>query len=313
MFEHILATLDRAGWELQELGGWHCAVNGHQGFLFGALSDLDQDWWAIPQKRKQVHHWNIIVICSEGLDSSYLRRPFPDRVQLWFWDIQTGEVFPYPPTRDFTIMHWLEKIARGEAVSELPVTRQTRPNRSNAWISYLLIGLNVLVFLLMSLAGGSTNEDVLIRFGAKVDSLIQAGQVWRLLTSAFIHIGILHLAFNMYALWIVGPLTEKMFGHRRFLIIYLLSAIGGSTASYLFSPALSAGASGAIFGLFGALLVHSWQRPQLWKSGLGMNLLVVIGINLFLGIVQPGIDNYAHLGGLLTGLIFSLISSRIST
>ena len=79
--------------------------------------------------------------------------------------------------------------------------------------------------------------------------------------------------------------------------------MGGSIASYLFSPVLSAGASGAIFGLLGALLYNSYKRPALWKSGLGMNLVVVILVNFGFGLVQPGIDNFAHLGGLITGTL----------
>ena len=156
------------------------------------------------------------------------------------------------------------------------------------------------------------DQRVLIDFGAKVNPLIQAGEVWRLLTSTFIHIGIIHLIFNLYALWTLGSLTEESLGHRRFLIVYILSGLGGSIASFLFSPALSAGASGAIFGLLGELLNYSYKRPALWKSGLGMNLMVVILVNLGFGFVQPGIDNFAHLGGLITGTITCVLQSKKS-
>ena len=154
------------------------------------------------------------------------------------------------------------------------------------------------------------DQRVLIQFGAKVNTLIQAGEVWRLFASTFIHIGIIHLIFNLYALWALGPLTEESLGHRKFLLIYILSGLGGSIASFVFSTALSAGASGAIFGLLGALLYYSYKRPALWKSGLGMNLVLVILVNLGFGLVQPGIDNFAHLGGLITGTISCVLLSK---
>ncbi|HBP63034.1 MAG TPA: rhomboid family intramembrane serine protease, partial [Desulfosporosinus sp.] len=116
--------------------------------------------------------------------------------------------------------------------------------------------------------------------------------------------------FNLYALWALGPLTEESLGHRKFLLIYILSGLGGSIASFVFSTALSAGASGAIFGLLGALLYYSYKRPALWKSGLGMNLVVVILVNLGFGLVQPGIDNFAHLGGLITGTVSCVLLSK---
>ena len=312
MFEHMLDALTHAGWQLQKSNGWHYATYDQQGIIFGYLSNLDQDWWPILQEQKQVGHWQAIIFCPQGLDSSYLRRSIPERLQFWYWDMQTGEVFPYPPTRDFSVIRWIEEIARGEPANPLWIETKKKQWIS-AGVTYFIIGLNILIFLLMSVAGGSTNQDILIRFGAKVNTLVKDGQVWRLITSAFIHIGILHLGFNMYALWTLGPLAEEIFGHWRFLTIYLLSAVGGATASYLFSPDLSAGASGAIFGLLGALLANSWRHRQLWHNGLGLNLLVVIGVNLFFGLIQPGIDNYAHLGGLLVGLLNSLLFSRKMT
>jgi len=231
--------------------------------------------------------------------------------------MKLGNLFPFPPTNDPTIPQWLKQLASGEPVFQGKVSPTELA--SKPFLTYSLIGLNIIYFLLMFFAGfhlfpnpieGSIDQRVLINFGAKVNSLIEAGEIWRLLTSTFIHIGIIHLAFNLYALWALGPLTEESFGHRRFFIIYILSGLGGSIASFLFSPVLSAGASGAIFGLLGALLYYSYKRPALWKSGLGMNLVVVILINLGFGLVQPGIDNFAHLGGLITGTLTCFISQK---
>lgn len=175
------------------------------------------------------------------------------------------------------------------------------------YITYTLIILNIAVFLLMTLAGGSTRIDNLILFGAKVNPLIEAGQYYRLLTSMFIHIGFTHLLFNIYALISLGKYAEMLFGHFRFAIVYFLSGIAGSTFSYFFSPSISAGASGAIFGLLGAIVAYGWKNSFMWRSGLITNLLVVLGINLFLGLFSTGIDNYGHLGGLLGGLLLGYL------
>lgn len=175
------------------------------------------------------------------------------------------------------------------------------------YVTYFLIITVVIIFLLMTLAGGSTNFDVLILFGAKVNPLIEAGQYWRLLTSVFLHIGFTHLLFNTYALFILGKFTEGMFGHVRFLILFIFSGLSGSTLSYLMSPHLSAGASGAIFGLLGAVVVYGWNNHFIRNSGLMTNLLIILGINLVLGMIIPGLDNNAHLGGLIGGATLGLI------
>jgi len=176
-------------------------------------------------------------------------------------------------------------------------------------ITYVLLGLLVLAFGAETLAGGSTRIDVLIKLGAKYSPLIVSGEYWRLFTAMFLHIGLMHLLFNAYALIAVGADLERIVGWQRFLIIFLLSGLFGSLASYAFSPHLSAGASGGIFGLIGALgAFFALYRERLgrWgRSRLG-NILFLIAINLFWGFTNPGIDNYAHLGGLLSGAVLGL-------
>jgi rhomboid protease GluP len=164
-------------------------------------------------------------------------------------------------------------------------------------LTYVLLAVNILVFLAMTAAGGSTNTDVLIRFGAKANVLIAQGQVWRLLTSMFLHIGVMHLVFNSYALFILGVEVERLYGSARFLAIYLLAGLWGSLVSFALGPSLSAGASGAIFGLLGATAAffHTHRR------------LGIVGLNLFLGFTVPGIDNLAHLGGLVSGAILGWV------
>lgn len=178
----------------------------------------------------------------------------------------------------------------------------------------ILIGANIAVFVLMTIYGivvyndwnGTQNGRVLLTFGAKVNELVAYGQVWRLLTAMFIHIGIIHLLFNLYALNALGPLVEGFFGHRRFLLIYLIGGLWGSVASYRFSDALSAGASGAIFGLVGAATVYFLRyRENFGERGRAIvqNMFVVIGINLVFGLSMAGIDNWGHMGGLIGGAV----------
>jgi len=173
-------------------------------------------------------------------------------------------------------------------------------------VTYALLAINVLVWLAMTAAGGSTNTAVLIRFGAKVNLLIAQGQVWRLLTSMFLHIGLMHLFFNSYALFAFGIEVERLYGSARFLAIYLLAGLYGSLVSFALGPNLSAGASGAIFGLLGVMVAFFRLHREMfgeWGRQRLLSLLGVAGFNLVLGFTVPGIDNLAHLGGLLSGAV----------
>ncbi len=178
----------------------------------------------------------------------------------------------------------------------------------------VMIGCNLVVFLAMIAYGyfvygdpdGTTNLNVLTDFGAKVNELIEQGQVWRLFTAMFLHIGVIHLLFNLYALNSLGPLVESFFGHRRFLVIYLLGGLFGSLASYIFSAVPSAGASGAIFGLIGAATVYFLRYQNNFGArgrAILQNMVIVIVINLIFGLSMPGIDNWGHIGGLIGGVL----------
>src|SRR5262245_21855514 len=173
--------------------------------------------------------------------------------------------------------------------------------------TYVIFGFNILIFILMSFAGGSMNESTLMAFGVKANFAIAQGQWWRFVTPIFIHIGLSHIFFNSYALWIVGPQVEKLYGGARFVLIYVLTGIAGVYGSYRYHPeSISAGASGAIFGLFGVLLVfrirYRSSIPPFFKRAVGTGVLPVIVINLIIGFTLQGVvDNSAHLSGLLAG------------
>lgn len=167
-----------------------------------------------------------------------------------------------------------------------------------------LIAVMVLVFLAMTLAGGSTNVNVLIEFGAKINVLIQQGQWWRLVTPVFLHIGFTHILLNMLTLYFVGMQLEAAFGHWRYLVIFLVAGIGGNVASFCFSDSLSAGASTAIFGLFGAFMMLGesfWQNPTI--RSLARTFLAFVVMNLAFDVFTPGIDLAGHIGGLFAGFL----------
>jgi len=179
--------------------------------------------------------------------------------------------------------------------------------------TYVMVALLVLVWLATTVVGllagfglnGSQSIPVLVAMGAKVNELIVRGQYWRLLTANFLHIGLLHLGFNTYALLLFGTDMERRFGHGRFLALYLLSGLGGIVLSLVGNEAISAGASGAVFGLLGAMIAY-FVTYRSEFGGYGQrrlsSLLLVAGYNLVMGFVMPGIDNLGHIGGLLVGL-----------
>lgn len=185
--------------------------------------------------------------------------------------------------------------------------------------TYILLGVNVAVFLAMTLFGavnglglnGSQDTRVLLFFGAMQNQLIAAGDYHRLLTSMFLHIGLIHLLFNSYALYVVGQDVERLYGSARFLVIYFLAGLGGSIASFVLGGAnISAGASGAIFGLFGASISYFYLHRKVFGArGQAQlrSLLMLAGVNLFLGFTIPGINNLAHLGGLIFGVLLGWI------
>ncbi|QOR65524.1 rhomboid family intramembrane serine protease [Cytobacillus suaedae] len=180
---------------------------------------------------------------------------------------------------------------------------------SKPFFTYVFIALQVLMFLLLELRGGSTNIDTLLAFGAKENTLILNGEWWRFFTPIILHIGIFHLLMNTLALYFLGSAVERIFGRTRFLILYIFAGFAGSLGSFLFSSSVSAGASGAIFGLFGALLFFGLSYPKLFFRTMGTNIITIILINLAFGFIVPGIDNAGHIGGLIGGFLASGIVS----
>lgn len=174
-------------------------------------------------------------------------------------------------------------------------------------ITVSLIIINVIVFILMYIFGkGSQDAFTLIKFGAFQKELILGGEYYRLITSAFLHIGIFHLLFNCYALYVIGRQLESFLGKIKFLIIYFVSALCGSLMSMIFPISISAGASGAIFGLLGSLLYFGYNYRVYLGTVLKSQIIPLILINLIFGFMVSGINNAAHIGGLIGGILITM-------
>jgi membrane associated rhomboid family serine protease len=201
--------------------------------------------------------------------------------------------------RDAAVGHQcVECVREGARTVRQPRLRFGGRQRSTTpVVTYALIAINVLAFILQTVSVGVERQLTMW------SPAVADGEVYRLVTSAFLHYGMTHLLFNMWALYVVGPPLESWLGRLRFGALYALSALGGSVLVYLLSPvnAATAGASGAVFGLFGATFVVG-QRLNLdvrW-------VIALIAINLVITFVVPGISWQGHLGGLVTGALVAL-------
>lgn len=175
-------------------------------------------------------------------------------------------------------------------------------------ITYIILSINIIVFLLMYLFGNGSNDVLtLLYFGANNRELVlNYHEYYRLISSCFVHIGLLHLFVNSYSLFIIGTQVESFYGKFKYIIIYLVSGITGSLLSICFSNSISAGASGAIFGLLGSLLYFGYHYRLYLGNAIKNQIIPIIILNLFIGFMENGIDNAAHIGGLIGGILISM-------
>lgn len=183
-----------------------------------------------------------------------------------------------------------------------------RAPQTTPFVTYTIAAIVILIYVLQ--AGTQfigQGVDLPALWGMKINDMIVAGQYWRLITPVFLHGSILHIAFNMYALFIFGPGLERYYGHARFIALFFISGFAGNVASFLFSTAPSLGSSTAIFGLLGAEGVFLYRNREIFGRGAQralINLITIAVINLVIG-MQPGIDNWGHIGGLVGGVLFA--------
>ena len=175
-------------------------------------------------------------------------------------------------------------------------------------VTYIIIAICIILFILMELSGGSTNSQVLLKYGANLDVLVKNGEYYRLFTCIFLHIGIMHLLCNMYSLYVIGREVENLFGKVKYIIIFILSGIFGSIMSLAFTHnTISAGASGAIFGLLGALLYFGMHYRTYLGEAIKRSIIPIIVVNLIIGFFAEGIDLAAHIGGLVGGVLVAMM------
>ena len=187
--------------------------------------------------------------------------------------------------------------------------RRAHREGTGALVTRALIGINIVVYLVTVATGGGINSNAgtIYTHGVLFGPSVANGDYWRLLTSAFMHYGPLHIGLNMFVLWIIGAPLEERMGRGRFLLLYIVAGLAGSAGALLASPcALTAGASGAIFGLFGAAVILELQGVSLFGSW----IYTVIIINLVFGFSSSGISIGGHIGGLIGGALAMLALSR---
>jgi rhomboid protease GluP len=217
-----------------------------------------------------------------------------------------------------------EAAQRGEVADDAPQTVMPTPwvrrSESTIGLTQIIFGINAAVFLGMAFSSSTIMDfplPELVRWGANVGALTFSGEWWRMLTNVFVHGGIIHIAFNMWCLWNLGALCESLYGRWTYAAIYLICGVGASLASAAWHPYTpSVGASGAIFGLAGALIaafkLGEFSVPRSALAGTLRSLGAFVVYNLVFGAVLPGIDNTAHIGGLVTGLIVGALIAVIA-
>ena len=193
--------------------------------------------------------------------------------------------------------------------SPQPVNVGRQYRQQNEYIPYATYAVIAACLLMFTVTGGrggfgDTDGEVLVQFGSMFPPLVWQGELWRLLSCTFLHGGFMHIAFNMYVLYQIGPAIERTYGVARFLIIYIVTGWTSSLMSLVWSGSNSVGASGAIFGLAGAFLAISLRRRSYFDT-FGSQMLIFIGINIAIGFSHAfgNIDNFGHIGGLIGGFV----------
>ena len=230
-----------------------------------------------------------------------------------------------PPFSFKKICQWCvqhEAAQRGE-IDEVKQRVMPAPwvrSESSITLTQVLFGANVAVFLAMAAASGTVMDfpgQTMAHFGANFGPYTLSGDWWRLVTYMFLHGGLMHIAFNMWCLWDLGALCESLYGRWTFAAVYLTTGIAAGVTSVAWNPrVLSVGASGAIFGLAGALIASfylgEFSLPGIAIRGTLRSLVFFVGFNVLFGSMFPGIDNAAHFGGLISGLILGALIARIA-
>lgn len=179
-------------------------------------------------------------------------------------------------------------------------------------ITYAIIAVCIFLYVCLVVLGNSSIMEIdassLVRFGGNIGYYTKIGEYFRLFSSIFLHAGLIHLLCNMYSLYVIGPQVESFYGKLKYIFIYIFSGITGSILSLAFSPmnTVSVGASGAIFGILGSICYFGYHYRVYLGNILKSQIIPIIGLNLLIGFMVSGIDNFAHIGGLIGGIFASM-------
>lgn len=241
---------------------------------------------------------SILISNNSEIRNDHLITAFPDIVEKTSHEEKGIELFM--KISDDINKESLEKSKKIEKIFSM----------KKPIITYFIIGICILLYFLMVIEEGNFNLStyVLLKFGANAGIFTKSGQYFRLFTCIFLHAGLIHIICNMYSLYVIGPQIESFYGKLKYLFIFLFSGICGSLLSLGLSldNTVSVGASGAIFGLLGSILYFGYHYRVYLGNVLKSQILPIIFINLMIGFVVPGIDNFAHIGGLIGGIFASM-------
>ena len=240
---------------------------------------------------------SVLVRNTNDIKNDSLVKVFPDIVEKTHHDEKGVELFV--KISDDINKDSFEKSKKVEKIFSM----------KQPIITYGIIAICVLMFIMTYFFGNGSNDSMtLIKFGANASWLVKNGEYFRIFSCMFLHAGIIHLLCNMYSLYVIGPQIESFYGKLKYLFIYIFSGICGSILSLAFAANnyISVGASGAIFGLLGAMLYFGYHYRVYLGNVLKSQIVPVILVNLFIGFMLTGVDNFAHIGGLLGGLFASM-------
>ncbi|ASS75129.1 hypothetical protein CIG75_09150 [Tumebacillus algifaecis] len=214
------------------------------------------------------------------------------------------KVYAEEPDRAENLMRspdeWQEHLLLLSQEKREQVAETLNPNQKTRGVTAILV-ITILVWLF-----GMQYPDEILGSLLLIPEAVRLGEWWRLLSSVFLHYELTHIAFNMVTLYFFGRIAERIFGLPRFMVIYVLAGVAGSLLSVAFSPHNSLGASGAVFGLFGALLAFGQFNRKAFAMTIGTSVYALLAINLIFGFIMPNVNNFAHIGGMIGGFLSAM-------
>lgn len=296
-------------------------IYGQSAVLLKQMQSYVQNFFYHPQGKLHdfpdgfpVYHVEILTII-QTVDTTRVRNLCAECENIWLYDTVHSQLIIYEnqPGNFWGLKEQIEQAATKNVKADRRPVKSSGNGKDWAYVTSGIAVVNVLVYLILSARGATTNAFYMASNGAMYpDFLLYNHQWWRLFTAMFLHFGIEHLMNNIVIFCCIGPRLEKILGHVRFAVVYLTAGIGGGLLSFYMmlrsgNYAVSAGASGAIFGVVGALLwAVIWHKGKV--DGLTtQGIVIMLFLSLYLGFAETGVDNWCHIGGLVTGFVMAAL------